>query len=61
MLSINIKRIGANNRLILTMTTIIIYIYIYIYIKREREREIERESNNRFGTLSLRIGYETIR
>ena len=34
MLSINIERIGANNRLILTVTTIIIYIYI------ERERAI---------------------
>ena len=31
MLSINIERIGANSRLILTMTTII--------IQRERERE----------------------
>ena len=31
MLSINIERIGANSRLILTMTTIIIH--------RERERE----------------------
>ena len=28
---------------------------------RERERERERESNNRFETLSLRIGCETIR
>ena len=28
---------------------------------RERERERERESNNRFETLSLRIGRETIR
>ena len=51
MLSINIEIIGVNNRLILTITTIIIYIYIYM----------ERESNNQFGTLSLRIGHETIR
>ena len=29
-------------------------------LKRERERERERESNNRFETLSLRIGHETI-
>ena len=49
MLSINIERIGANNRLILTMTTIIIH------------KERERESNNQFETLSLRIGHETIR
>ena len=33
MLSINIKRIGANSRLILAMTTII------IHTERERERE----------------------
>ena len=38
MLSINIERIGANNRLILTMTTIIIH--------RERERERERAITN---------------
>ena len=49
MLSINIKRIGVNSKLILTMTTIIIH------------RERERESKNRFETLSLRIGHETIR
>ena len=49
MLSINIERIRANSRLILTMTTIII------------QRERERESNNWFETLSLRIGHETIR
>ena len=53
MLSINIERIRANSRLILTMTTII--------IQRERERERERESNNRFETSSFRIGYESIR
>ena len=34
MLSINIERIGANSRLIMTMTTII------IQTKRERERAI---------------------
>ena len=53
MLSINIERIGANNRLILTMTTIIIH--------REREKEREKGSNNQFETLSLRTGLETIR
>ena len=51
MLSINIERIGANSRLIMTMTTIII----------QRERERERERNNRFETSSLRIGHVTIR
>ena len=53
MLSINIETIGVNRRLILTMITIIIH--------TERERERERESNNRFKTLSLRIGHGTIR
>ena len=51
MLSINIERIEANSRLILTITTIIIH----------RERERERERNNRFETSSLRIGHETTR
>ena len=49
MLSINIERIGVNNRLILTITMIIIH------------REKKRESNNWFETLSLRIVHETIR
>ena len=51
MLSINIERIGANSRLILTTTIIII----------QRERERERENNNRFENFSLRIGHVTIR
>ena len=41
MLSINIERIGANNKLILTMTTIIIH--RERGGERERERERERE------------------
>ena len=36
MLSINIEKIGVNNRLTLTITTIIIYIYIYISGEREQ-------------------------
>ena len=45
MLSINIERIGANSRLILTMTTIIIH--------RERERERERERKRAITGLRL--------
>ena len=59
MLSINIERIGANNKLILTMTTIIIH--RERGGEKERERERERGNNNQFETLSLRTGLETIR
>ena len=47
MLSINIERIGANNKLILTMTTIIIH--------RERGGEREREREREGAITNLRL------
>ena len=51
MLSINIERIGANSRLILTMTMIIIHTHAHTHT----------QNNNRFENFSLRIGHVTIR